>query len=97
MAAATADGNEYVKGGDFGKTGMETASAVGGAWYPSHVLTHQAGCTFISTLTMQEETTVKVTPPPQKHPQIKCVSFLSVSIYFTVIFSTAHQSWSQLT
>eukprot|EP01043_Picozoa_sp_COSAG02_P078009 COSAG02_NODE_17356_length_1010_cov_0.715697_2_plen_289_part_01 len=28
-------GKEYVEGGDFGKTGMETANVSGGAWYPS--------------------------------------------------------------
>eukprot|EP01051_Picozoa_sp_SAG22_P005795 SAG22_NODE_357_length_11761_cov_2.572115_2_plen_431_part_00 len=56
-------GKEYVEGGDFGKTGMETANAVGGAWYPDHTTTHQSGCSWISTMTMPAETTTKYGAP----------------------------------
>lgn len=57
-----------VEGGDFGKTGMETANVTGGAWYPSKVETRQSSarsgsCTFLSTLQMNIETTEKYGAP----------------------------------
>ena len=56
-------GKEYVEGGDFGKTGMESANVTGGAWFPSKVTTHAQGCTWLSTLQMDIETTEKYGAP----------------------------------
>lgn len=69
-------GQEYVEGGDFGKTGMESANVSGGAWYPtaaevwfadgSDVFSANdvhSSCVFVTRLTLPPVTVSKYGAP----------------------------------
>ena len=63
-------GQEYVEGGDFGKTGMASANVTGGAWHPVPSATRvhltkdaSGGCHFVSQLTMPPVTISKYGAP----------------------------------